>query len=104
MKIKLSDLQQIVREEIKKSKGKWVQDPPEGSPRAEDQLEAQHPSEIVPLSTWEGGDNLHLDVDHPKDAGSEATTKELEILALVKEVISNHIVSLISENSSTKEG
>lgn len=34
---------------------------------------------------WAGGDNLHLDIDHPHAAGSEKTTQSQEVMQIVDE-------------------
>ena len=57
-------------------------------------LEADHPSEIEAVENAGSGDpegkarNLELDIDHPKAAGGEGTTKSPESLPDIDDVLS----------------
>ena len=43
-------------------------------------------TELEPVEdAWAGGDNLESDIDHPKSAGSEETTKHQEVLPIMDE-------------------
>ena len=57
-------------------------------------LEADHPSEVEAVADVWSGDpegkarNLELDLDHPKVAGGEETTKEPEMMPRQEDLVS----------------
>lgn len=76
MKISRKQIQKIIKEEIA------------------DILDVEHPSDVEAIvGVWSGdiegeAKNLSLDIDHPKAAGAEETTKEPEMLPRHEDLVS----------------
>ena len=98
MKITKRQLQQIIKEEIS------------------DILDVDHPSDVEAVEgVWSGdiggeAKNLSLDIDHPKAAGAEETTKEPEMLPRQEDLVGEsknlrltkrQLIRIISEEIAT---
>ena len=53
---------------------------------------------------WSGGENLNLDIDHPKSAGGEETTKAPEILSITERQLRSIIRKKLNEAEQWKMG
>ena len=53
---------------------------------------------------WSGGENLNLDIDHPKSVGAEETTKAPEILSITERQLRSIIRKKLNEAEQWKMG
>jgi len=77
-------------------------------------LEADHPSEVEAVEDVWSGDpegkarNLELDLDHPKVAGGEETTKEPEMMPRQEDLVSERrlrrlVRKIVAEQKNSRD-
>ena len=51
-------------------------------------IDADHPSDVsAQEDSWAGGENIHLNIDFPKEAGGDAVVLAPEVLHIVEESV-----------------